>query len=165
MTHPSERRTRVRGSVATLQPDLVHPQAPELVAAREEPLVDGQPAACGRIGLDLGQSWSAGSAGMVIPLPARHSPSWRLHSQTEADRSSVLTTTPTKPQVCSGSWDGRSSRAIWCCSSRSTVCRRLPAARSQKCSACPYLRLSSSSGLIPSSIIDGVPHSLVMSVF
>src|SRR5438270_4606140 len=109
-------------------------------------------------------SGSAGSAGMVITLSARQLPSWRLHRHTEADRSSVLTTTPTKPQVCSGSCDGRNSRTIWYCSPRSTVCRCLPAARSQKCSACPYLRPSSSSGLIPSSIIDGVPPTLVVSV-
>ena len=40
-------------------------------------------------------SASAGSAGMVMTLSARHTSSWRLHRQTEADRSSVLTTTPT----------------------------------------------------------------------
>ena len=40
-----------------------------------------------------------------------------------------------------------------------------PSARSQKCSAWPYFWPSSSSGTSPSSIIDGVPHSLVISVF
>ena len=38
-------------------------------------------------------------------------------------------------------------------------------ARSQKCRRWPYLLPSSSSGTTPSSIIDGVPHSLVISVF
>src|SRR6266581_1063622 len=99
----------------------------------------------------------AGSAGIVITLSARQLPFSRLHRHTEADRSSVLTTTPTKPQVASGSCDGRSSRAIWCCAPRSTVCWSLPAARSQKCSRCPYFWPSSSSGLTPSSIIGGVP--------
>ena len=77
----------------------------------------------------------------------------------------MLIITPANPQVASGSWEGRSSSTIWYCSPRSTVCSDWPAARSQKCSACPYLRPSSSSGMIPSSIIDGVPHSLVISVF
>src|SRR6266480_5962130 len=62
-------------------------------------------------GLRAGGSASAaaGSAGIVITLSARQLPASRLHRQTEADRSSVLTTTPTKPQVALGSCDGRSS--------------------------------------------------------
>ena len=40
-----------------------------------------------------------------------------------------------------------------------------PVARSQKCIAWPYFFPSSSSGTTPSSNIDGVPHSLVISVF
>src|SRR3546814_3297519 len=45
------------------------------------------------------------------------------------------------------------------CSSDLTWRRRR---RSQKCSWWPYLPLSSSSGLRPSSIMFGVPHSLVI---
>lgn len=106
---------------------------------------------------------SAGSAGMSITLvTAQASPS-RCHSQIDADRSSTLITTPTKPYDFVGSCAGRSSSGIWYWSPRSTrcTCRRL--ARSQKWIACPYRRPSSSSPTMPSSIIDGVPHSLVTS--
>jgi hypothetical protein len=57
-------------------------------------------------------SASAGSAGMVMTLSTDHrSPSW-CHSHTEADRSSTLITTPTKPNALDGSWAGRSSSTI-----------------------------------------------------
>ncbi len=54
----------------------------------------------------------------------------------------------------------RSSSAIWCSAPRSTVCRFRPSDRSQKWSWWPYFPPSSSSGTSPSSIIEGVPHSL-----
>ena len=53
-------------------------------------------------------------------LVRRHSPPSRCQRKTDADRSSVETTTPTKPQVASGSWAGRSSSAIWWWAPRST---------------------------------------------
>ena len=110
-----------------------------------------------------GRPASAGSAGMEMTFWAAHLPSspW-CHSQIEADRSSTLTTTPTKPYSLVGSWAGRSSSAIWCSSPRSTVWMLVRVFMSQKCSRCPYLRPSSRSGTIPFSIIDGVPHSEVM---
>ena len=85
---------------------------------------------------------SAGSAGIVMTLSTSHAafvPS-RCHRHTEADRSAVEITTPTNPQVASGSCDGRISRTIWCSAPRSTLCWCTPAARSQKCRACPYFR-------------------------
>src|SRR5260370_19929602 len=45
----------IRGGVTALQPDLVDPAAAEVRAAREESLIDAQPAARARIGVDLGQ--------------------------------------------------------------------------------------------------------------
>ena len=57
-------------------------------------------------------SGSAGSAGMVMTLvTAQVSPS-RCQAQIDPDRSSTLMTTPTNPQVFSGSWDGRTSSTI-----------------------------------------------------
>lgn len=47
---------------------------------------------------------------------------------------------------------------------KATCCTCRPSARSQKCSECPYFCPSSSSGFTPSSIIEGVPHSLVIAV-
>ena len=111
------------------------------------------------------RSGSAGSAGMVITFSAFHSSPSRNQRHTEPDRSSVEITTPTKPQVASGSWDGRTSSAIWCWAPRSTRCTCLPAARSQKWIAWPYFWPSSSSGTMPSSIIEGLPHSLEISTF
>ena len=62
----------IRGRVAALQPDLVHPQAPELRAAREELLVEAQPAARGRIGVDLGQPAAhAVRVELVVPRPVQ----------------------------------------------------------------------------------------------
>ena len=54
-------------------------------------------------GLSAGgsRSASAGSAGMVITLSAAHWPPSRCQRKTEADRSSVEITTPTKPHVAS----------------------------------------------------------------
>src|ERR687893_2309794 len=109
-------------------------------------------------------SASADCAGIVITFSAAQLPPSRCQRHTEADRSWVDTTTPTNPQVASGSCAGRNSSTIWCSAPRSTRWRCLPAARSQKCSAWPYLLPNSSSGLTPSSIIDGVPHSLVTTV-
>ncbi len=100
-----------------------------------------------------------------MTFSAFHSAPSRYHRQTDPDRSSVEITTPTKPQVASGSWDGRTSSAIWCCAPRSTRCTCLPSPRSQKWMACPYSPPSSSSGTSPFSIIDGLPHSLEISVF
>src|ERR1051326_8970667 len=119
-------------------------------------------------GLSAGgrSSGEAGSAGTVITLSARQVPSSdRLHRHTEAERSSVLTPTPTNPHVGPGGGDGRSSSTLWYCEPRSIVCRCLPAVRSQKCSWCPYFLPISSSRTSPSSIIDGVPHSLVIRTF
>ena len=79
-------------------------------------------------------------------------------SQIDADRSSTLTTTPTKPYFLVGSCAGRSSSTIWYWSPMSMVWMLVRVFMSQKCSRCPYLRPSSRSGTIPSSIIDGVPH-------
>jgi hypothetical protein len=45
------------------------------------------------------------------------------------------------------------------------LCWWMPLARSQKCSRWPYLLPGNSSGATLSSIIDGVPHSLVINVF
>ena len=104
---------------------------------------------------------SAGSAGIVITFCAAHPPPSRYHIQIEADRSSTRTTTPTNPYALVGSCAGRSSSTIWCSSPRSTSCTCRRRRRSQKCSLWPYLRPSSSSPTTPSSIIDGVPHSLV----
>src|SRR5262249_47580753 len=44
---------RVAGRVTALEPDLVHPQPPEVVAVREESGV-GRQTACGDIGVELG---------------------------------------------------------------------------------------------------------------
>ena len=44
------------------------------------------------------------------------------HSQTEADRSAVEATTPTKPYAFDGSCAGRSSSTIWCSAPRSISC-------------------------------------------
>ena len=57
-------------------------------------------------------SASAGSAGMVITLSIAHLSPLGCHSHTDADRSSTLMTTPTKPNVLAGSWAGRSSSTI-----------------------------------------------------
>jgi hypothetical protein len=46
---------------------------------------------------------SAGSAGMLITFFASQLPFSRCHSQTEAERSATLITTPTKPHVFPGS--------------------------------------------------------------
>src|SRR5207237_1806854 len=54
------------------------------------------------------RSGSAGSAGIVITFSALQSSPSRNQRHTEPDKSSVEITTPTKPQVASGSWDGRS---------------------------------------------------------
>ena len=56
-------------------------------------------------GWSAGGSWSAsaGSAGMVIAFSTAHWPPSRCHSHTDAERSSTLITTPTKPQVLRGS--------------------------------------------------------------
>ena len=67
-------------------------------------------------------SAGAGSAGIVITLVAAHWPSSSCQSQIDADRSSTLTTTPTKPYFLVGSCAGRSSSTIWCSSPRSIVC-------------------------------------------
>ena len=104
---------------------------------------------------------SAGSAGIVITLVTSQRSPERCHSHTDADRSSTETTTPTNPYDLVGSCAGRSSSTIWCSSPRSTSCTCRRRRRSQKCSLWPYLRPSSSSPTTPSSIIDGVPHSLV----
>ena len=111
------------------------------------------------------RSGSAGSAGILMTFSAFHSSPSRNQRHTEPDRSSVEITTPTNPQVASGSWEGRTSSAIWCWAPRSTRWTCLPAARSQKWIAWPYFPPSSSSGTIPSSIIDGLPHSLEISTF
>ena len=104
---------------------------------------------------------SAGSAGIVITLVTSQRSPERCHSHTDADRSSTETTTPTNPYDLVGSCAGRSSSTIWCSSPRSTSCTCRRRRRSQKCSLWPYLRPRSSWSLTPSSIIDGVPHSLV----
>ena len=49
------------------------------------------------------RSGSAGSAGTVMTFSAFHSSPSRNQRHTEPDRSSVEITTPTKPQVASGS--------------------------------------------------------------
>ncbi len=111
------------------------------------------------------RSGSAGSAGIVMTFSAFHSEPSRNQRQTDPERSSVEITTPTKPQVASGSWDGRTSSAIWCCAPRSMRCSCSPVARFQKWIACPYFWPSSRSGTRPSSIIEGLPHSLETSTF
>ena len=56
-------------------------------------------------GWSAGGNWSAsaGSAGMVIAFSIAQRSSSRCHSHTDAERSSTLITTPTKPQVLRGS--------------------------------------------------------------
>src|SRR5215216_1624153 len=59
------------------------------------------------------RSASAGSAGIEITLRAPNVPSWwRSQRNTDADRSAVETTEPTKPYALSGLCAGRSSSAI-----------------------------------------------------
>jgi hypothetical protein len=101
---------------------------------------------------------------MVITLvAAQRSPS-RCHSHTDPDRSSTLMTTPTNPQALAGSWAGRTSNTIWWASPRSTRWVRVRSDSDQKFRWWPNRRLSRSSGFRPSSTIEGVAHSEVMTV-
>src|SRR5688572_19946123 len=109
-------------------------------------------------------SGSAGSAGMVMTLvAAQRSPS-RCHRKMDPDRSSTEMTTPTRPQALAGSWAGRSSRTIWWASPRSTRWVRVRWLMLQKLRWWPKRRPSRSWGSRPCSIIEGVPHSEVMTV-
>ena len=76
-------------------------------------------------GLSAGGSTegSAGSAGISITFLIDHSSPVRFHIHTEAERSLVEMTTPTKPKVLVGSCEGRSSSAICCSAPRSSVFR------------------------------------------
>src|ERR1700691_725981 len=60
----------VRRSVATLQPDLVHPQAAELLAVREKVLVDAQPAVKIRVELGHPRADTVGVE-LVVPCPVQ----------------------------------------------------------------------------------------------
>ena len=105
-----------------------------------------------------GGSWSAGagSAGMVITLVAAHWPLSSCHIQIEADRSSTLTTTPTKPYFLVGSCAGpQLERHLVLVAEVHGLDAACASFMSQKCSRWPYLRPSSSSGTTPSSIMDG----------
>jgi hypothetical protein len=53
---------------------------------------------------------------------AAHRAPSRYHVHTEAERSTTLTVTPTKPYAFVGSCAGRSSSTNWCSSPRSTTC-------------------------------------------
>ena len=111
-------------------------------------------------------SVSAGSAGIVITLSTANSSPSRYQRHTDADRSSVLTTTPTNPQVASGSCAGPQLQHHLVLRPEVDPLQVLALGEvpEVQCVAV-LLPPSSSSGTTPSSIIDGVPHSLVISVF
>jgi hypothetical protein len=109
-------------------------------------------------------SASAGSAGMVMTFSTAHRSPSRCHSHTDAERSSTLITTPTKPYVLVGSCAGRSSSTIWWASPRSTRWVSVRSDMLQKFKWCPNFRPSRSSGFNPPSIIDGEAHSDVITV-
>src|SRR4029077_13699051 len=60
----------IRRSVAPLQPDLVHPQASELLAVREKVLVDAQPAVGIRVELGHPRADTVGVE-LVVPCPVQ----------------------------------------------------------------------------------------------
>src|SRR5881227_229316 len=63
---------------------------------------------------------SAGSAGISITFFKSHVPLLRCQSQTDADKSLIEITTPTKPYAFVGSCEGRISRTICCSLPRSS---------------------------------------------
>ena len=107
-------------------------------------------------------SWSAsaGSAGIVITFLIAQSAPSRCHSQTEADRSSTETTTPTNPYALRGSCAGRSSSTIWCCVAE--VERLLVAALAQIPDVHVVAVLAAEQLLGDDAVLEhrGVPHSL-----
>ena len=109
-------------------------------------------------------SGSAGSAGIVITFwTAQRSPS-RCHIHTDADRSSTLITTPTKPQALAGSWAGPHLEHQLVLVAQVDPLDSLRSDMLQKFRWWPNRRPSRSSGLRPFSNIEGVPHSEVITV-
>ena len=85
----------------------------------------------------------------------------RCQSQIDADRSSTLTTTPTKPPLLRRVVRG--AQLEWHLVLVAQIdALDVAACRPQKFSRWPNLRPSRSTGTMPSSIIDGVAHSEVI---
>ena len=109
-------------------------------------------------------SASAGSAGMVMTFSTAHRSPSRCHSHTDAERSSTLITTPTKPYALDGSWAGRSSSTIWCCIAKIDALGQRALGHAPEVQVVPELSAEQVLGISPPSIIDGVAHSEVTTV-